>query len=104
MRSFASILLLCLTALCAAQMFAVASETDAAIALAQHRAQRQPNNPNALYRLGDAYIRKGGESGDTSYFKRADEALRKALALNPQQSNVLRHLAYVLSLQHDFQQ
>src|SRR4051794_10039596 len=104
MKTFALILLLCVSALCAAPSCAAGSETDQAIALAQHRAQRQANSPNALYRLGDAYIRKARESGDTSYFKLADEALRKSLELNPQQSSVLRHLAYVLSLQHDFAQ
>jgi tetratricopeptide (TPR) repeat protein len=76
--------------------------SDRAIAQAQNKIRRNPNNPMPYFELGDAYIQKARESGDISYFDRAEEALRKSLNLNPQQSAVLRHLAFVLSSRHDF--
>lgn len=79
-----------------------ASAADRAIAQAQHKIRRNPNNAQAYYELGDGLIQKARESGDMSQIDLAEKALRKSLAINPQQSGVLRHLAHVLSSRHDF--
>ncbi|MBM4298063.1 MAG: tetratricopeptide repeat protein, partial [Deltaproteobacteria bacterium] len=52
--------------------------------------------------LGDALIRKARETGDPSYFNRAEEALKKSLEIAPQNSGALRHLAYVFYSRHEF--
>ena len=76
--------------------------SDRAIAQSQHKVRRSPNNPYAYYQLGDAYIQKARESGDPTYFELAEQAIRKSLSLNPEQSGARRHLAYVMALRHDF--
>jgi len=81
---------------------AASSATDRLIAQAQYKIQRNPNNAQAYYELGDAHIQKARASGDMSQFDLAEKALRKSLDINPKQSGVLRHLAHVLSSRHDF--
>ena len=76
--------------------------SDRAIAQSQHKVRRSPNNPYAYHQLGDAYIQKARESGDPVYFELAEQALRKSLSLNPEQSGARRHLAHVMALRHDF--
>lgn len=78
------------------------ADPDRAIAQSQHKVRRSPNNPYAYYHLGDAYIQKARASGDPTYFELAEQALRRSLSLNPEQSGARRHLAYVMALRHDF--
>ena len=79
------------------------SLSDRAIAQSQFKIRRHPNNPAGYYQLGDAYVQKSRESGDNSYLDLAEQALKKSLSLNPQQSGVRRHLAHVLASRHDFE-
>jgi tetratricopeptide (TPR) repeat protein len=83
--------------------WAASSASDRAVAQSQFKIRRHPNSPLGYYRLGDAYIQKARESGNNNYFDLAEQALRKSLSLNPQQSGVRRHLAYVLASRHDFE-
>ena len=53
--------------------------------------------------LGDALIRKARETGDPSYFNRAEEALKKSLDINPNNAGAMRHLAYVFYSRHEFE-
>src|SRR5262245_56324269 len=87
----------------ATPLWTYASDADRAIALAQRQLKRHAHDPTAYLYLGDAYIQKARESGDLSYCNRAEQALRTALDLAPGHSGVIRHLAYVLSVRHDFQ-
>jgi tetratricopeptide (TPR) repeat protein len=82
---------------------AASSASDRAIAQSQFKIRRNPNSPLGYYRLGDAYIQKARESGNNNYFDLAEQALKKSLSLNPQQSGVRRHLAHVLASRHDFE-
>src|SRR5262245_13307374 len=75
---------------------------DRAIEAARRSLTRNPYNATAYYRLGDAYIQKARETGDVGYFGRAEDALRKSLALAPQHSGATRHLAYVRYSVHEF--
>jgi tetratricopeptide (TPR) repeat protein len=75
---------------------------DRNIALYQQLLRRNPLNARAYYGLGDAYSRKARENGDTTYFRLAEEALRKVLQIQPQYSEARRHLAFVLYARHDF--
>lgn len=98
------------TILTALSIFSVAVElslaqqarTDYQIGYYQQMLKRHPRNTTVLLGLGDALIRKARESGDPSYFNRAEEALQKALAIAPQNAGALRHLAYVFYSRHEF--
>ena len=75
---------------------------DARVRASQLLLRRNPLDARAFHRLGDAYIQKARETGDAKYFALAEEALRKSLAIAPQSSGALRHLAYVLYSRHAF--
>jgi tetratricopeptide (TPR) repeat protein len=77
--------------------------TDNHITYYQRLLQRNPLNPRAYYGLGDALIRKARETGDPSYFNRAEEALKKSLDINPNNAGAMRHLAYVFYSRHEFE-
>ena len=64
--------------------------------------QRNPRSAKAYFGLSDALIRKARETGDPSYFNRAEEALKKSLEIAPQNAGALRHLAYVFYSRHEF--
>ena len=77
---------------------------DHGIQLQQQRLRRNPYDAAAYYRLGDVYIQKARETGDMSYFALAERALLKSLEMAPQSAGAVRHLAYVSSSRHDFEQ
>ncbi|TMA59431.1 MAG: hypothetical protein E6J73_15640 [Deltaproteobacteria bacterium] len=77
------------------QLHAQLMRTDTQIRYYQQMLKRSPRNTTVLLGLGDALIRKARESGDPSYFNRAEEALQKALEIAPQNAGALRHPAYV---------
>lgn len=77
--------------------------TDNHIAYYQRLLQRNPQNARAYQGLGDALIRKARESGDPSYFNRAEEALKKSLEINPGNAGAMRHLSYVFYSRHEFE-
>lgn len=101
--SLSLLVILLIVALSSQLGWAAASAADRAVAQSQFKIRRNPNNPLAYYRLGDAYIQKARESGDNTYFDLAEQALKKSLSINPQQSGVRRHLAHVLASRHDFE-
>jgi tetratricopeptide (TPR) repeat protein len=78
------------------------TKTDNEIGYYQQLLRRNPRSANAYLGLGDALIRKARESGDPSYFSRAEDALKKTLQLAPQNAGAQRHLAYVYYLRHEF--
>ena len=77
--------------------------TDNRITYYQRLLQRNPVNSRAYFGLGDALIRKARETGDPSYFNRAEEALKKSLEINPNNAGAMRHLAYVFYSRHEFE-
>ena len=79
------------------------SATDSHIAYYQRLLQRNPQNPRAYYGLGDALIRKARETGDPSYFNRAEQALNKSLEIHPNNPGAIRHLSYVFYSRHEFE-
>jgi tetratricopeptide (TPR) repeat protein len=83
-------------------LFAQRSVTDNQIGYYQQLLKRNPQSAKAYYGLGDALIRKARESGDPSYFNRAEEALKKSLEIVPQNAGALRHLAYLFYSRHEF--
>jgi tetratricopeptide (TPR) repeat protein len=93
-----------ISALVPAPVEAQPTMPDRAIQLQQRRLQRNPYDAASYHRLGEAYIQKGRESGDMSYFDLAEQALRKSIDLAPTNAGAVRHLAFVFSSRHDFEQ
>lgn len=75
---------------------------DRAIAAYRRGLQRRPTDPWTHYRLGDAYVQKFRATADPSWLALAERALRRSLALEPEQASARRHLAYVLYSRHEF--
>jgi tetratricopeptide (TPR) repeat protein len=86
----------------AAALWAQRSAADNHIAYYQQLLKRNSQNAKAYLGLGDALIRKARETGDPSYFNRAEEALTRSLGLAPENGGALRHLAYVYYSRHEF--
>ena len=82
--------------------FAQQARTDQQIGYYQQMLKRNPRNVTALLGLGDALIRKARETGDPSYFSRAEEALKKSLDITPKNFRSARALAYVFYSRHEF--
>jgi tetratricopeptide (TPR) repeat protein len=99
---FVLFLIFAISAISPLPVRAAGLDADRAIAQSQHKVRRSPHNSSSYYQLGDAYIQKGRESGDPMYFELAEQALKKSLSLNPEQSGARRHLAYVKASRHDF--
>lgn len=78
------------------------SAADNHIAYYQRLLQRSPRDARTYVRLGDAFIRKARETGDLTYFTRAEAALQTSLQLAPRSAGALRHLAYVFYARHEF--
>src|SRR5215813_5905850 len=83
--------------------YAQQARTDQQIGYYQQMLKRNPRNATALLGLGDVLIRKARETGDPSYFNRAEEALKKSLDINPNNAGAMRHLAYVFYSRHEFE-
>ena len=83
-------------------LWAQPSAADNHVAYYQQLLKRNPQNAKAYLGLGDAFIRKARETGDTSYFNRAEDALKRSLELAPENGGALRHLAYVFYSRHEF--
>ena len=78
--------------------------TDQAILISRRQIQRRPESAAGYVRLGDAYIQKSRQTGDLSYLTLAEQALRRALDLAPENAGAVRHLAYVFASRHEFRQ
>jgi tetratricopeptide (TPR) repeat protein len=75
---------------------------DRTIVICQKVLRVRPNDATMYYRLGDAYVEKGRETGDITYYDLASQSLQHALKIEPELGPARRHLAYVLYSLHDF--
>jgi tetratricopeptide (TPR) repeat protein len=82
---------------------AAGSRADGAIRLFTARIKAEPEDPYNYQKLGEAYVAKARESGDTSYYDRAAKLLEKALELAPDDEGSLVALAAVDLARHDFE-
>jgi tetratricopeptide (TPR) repeat protein len=67
------------------------------------RIQQNSNSYIDVTFLGEAYLRRGRETGDVSAYQTAEAAFRKALAINPKYELTLSDLSATLYVMHDFQ-
>src|SRR5438552_4429663 len=51
------------------------SRLDSTISQLQERLRVQPNSPRAYVQLGDSYLQKARESGDPTYYTKAEAVL-----------------------------
>ncbi|MBV8356817.1 MAG: tetratricopeptide repeat protein [Deltaproteobacteria bacterium] len=75
---------------------------DRTIVICQKILRVRPDDASMYYRLGDAYIQKGRETGDITYYQLASQALQHSLKIEPDLGPAQRHLAYVFYSLHNF--
>jgi tetratricopeptide (TPR) repeat protein len=77
-------------------------ETDRKIAFWQQRIKDNPNSDAEYQYLGELLAKKGRETGDVSMYARADEALKRAVAIYPRNVNARSDLARNLVTLHQW--
>ena len=77
-------------------------ETDRKIVFWQQRIKDNPNSDAEYQYLGELLAKKGRETGDVSMYARADEALKKAVAIYPKNVNARSDLARNLVTLHQW--
>jgi tetratricopeptide (TPR) repeat protein len=81
------------------------SETDRQIQTLQDHAKQAPDDYTGYDGLGSAFFQKARETGDIAYYDLADQTIKKALALAPQDfraADPLVHMALVYMGEHRF--
>ena len=63
---------------------------------------KEPDDYYYYAKLGELYIQKGREEGGIENYIRAQQALMKAVELNPDDYTVYLHLGRVSTFKHDF--
>jgi tetratricopeptide (TPR) repeat protein len=89
----------------AAPFEAPASQTDKLILSLQDRVKQSPGDYAGYDSLGSAFFQKARETGDITYYDLAEQTLKKALALAPQDfrsADPLVHMASVYMGEHRF--
>jgi len=81
---------------------AAARSTDARIAQMQRAVRASGGRAEALAALGLAYLQKVRETGDASYYARADAVLRDALRRSPSNLDALVGSGQLALARHDF--
>ncbi len=80
------------------------SSTDGAIETLQSRLRQDPNDQPAYTQLGAAYLQKARETGDPTYYGKAESALLRALELNPDDFLAIAQMGALSLARHDFRQ
>jgi tetratricopeptide (TPR) repeat protein len=81
---------------------APARTTDGQIQRLQAQVREAPRQAGLWAQLGEAYLQKVRETGDASFYTRADGVLRRALALKPQGLEGLVGAGTLALARHDF--
>src|SRR3954451_3169632 len=81
---------------------ATSQSTDARIRSLQTAVNADPKNPAGYATLAQAYLQKVRETGDASFYARADAALKNALALNPRSPEAVVVAGTLALARHDF--
>ncbi len=83
------------------------TSTDANIRTLQARLKMYPEDFKAYDQLGAAYIQKGRETADASYYELAKQALNKSLDVvssDPAAASAKTHMAVVAMAEHQFEE
>jgi tetratricopeptide (TPR) repeat protein len=76
--------------------------TDERLAALQEQVRTAPSDPEGYAALGAAYLQKVRESGDPSYYSRAEGVLRQALRIDPRNFNATSALGTLALARPDF--
>lgn len=76
--------------------------TDRLIASLQQRLRARPEDIPSLANLGSAYLQKARETGDPSYYTRAEKVFQSAIGQNPQSAEALTGMGALCLARHEF--
>jgi tetratricopeptide (TPR) repeat protein len=76
--------------------------TEQRIESLQARVRANPEDPDGYGRLGLAYLQRARESGDPSFYPKAEGVFRKALRLDPKDFTATSGLGSLALARHDF--
>jgi tetratricopeptide (TPR) repeat protein len=79
-----------------------AARTEGVVEALQTRLREQPTDQDAYAALGVAYLQKVRESGDPSYYARAEGTLTRALELRPDNVEALTGMGALALARHQF--
>jgi tetratricopeptide (TPR) repeat protein len=79
-----------------------AGDTEGIITALQEALREDPDDTAAYAALGDAYYQRARETGDASYYSRADGAYQEALARDPENVAATTGLGTLALARHDF--
>jgi tetratricopeptide (TPR) repeat protein len=81
---------------------ATSQSTDARIASLQAAVKAEPKDPRGYASLAQAYLQKVRETGDASFYTRADAVLKSALRLDPRSPDAVVVAGTLALARHDF--
>ena len=76
--------------------------TDNSVQTMQQRLKQNPNDERAYVLLSAAYLQKVRETGDPTYYSKADEALNRALKLQPDDFAAMIQMGALSLARHQF--
>lgn len=79
------------------------ADTDSQIDRLQIKLRLATNDATTLAQLGELYLQKTRETGDSAFYIKAEQALQQALGADALNADALRGLASVANGRHDFQ-
>ena len=79
-------------------------DTPRLVRVLQRMLRREPGDVRSLDQLGFAYEQRARETGDPSYYPKADGILHRALSLSPGEPNALSGLASLALSRHRFEE
>ncbi len=79
-----------------------ASDIERQVTALQERLRQSPDDPRLLTALGGAYLQRARDTGDVSYYARAELALRHAVDRQPDNVDALTQLGVLALARHQF--
>ena len=78
------------------------SQGQRAVEAAQNRLQRAPGDARAMTGLASAYLQRARDTGDPTYYSKADALVSTALAIRPDDTDALITAGSLALSRHDF--
>jgi pentatricopeptide repeat protein len=78
------------------------SSNERSIPMMEERLKQEPENARVNAALGQAYLQRARESGDPSFYTKAEALFERALAVNPKSMEAMLGKATLSMSRHDF--
>lgn len=78
------------------------SSNERSIPMMEERLKQEPDNARGNAALGQAYLQRARESGDPSFYTKAEALFQRALAVNPKSMEAMLGKATLAMARHDF--